>query len=240
MKGRPQRAERPRNENRTPSGVRRRRASRNAPRILIVDHREIYAASLGWALAPVARTAKWATRTLQALAILRRKAVDLLVIHPFFEDGDADAGEVIDRARYYLPGLPVVCCSSKPEPGARAVAEALETNGFFNLDLDPADICDAARTAATGGRWFAAVPGRHPDFADEELLVLNLLREGHDLPGIQSGLHGRMGSAEDWLDHLHARLKARGVQDLLRKAGWLGVFGIPPRPQLIEPPAAKY
>ncbi len=204
--------------------------------VLVVDHRELYAVSLVVALEPVAPRGRSATTWVSACSGGRGSVPDLLAINPFFEEGGHDASDVITHLHAVRLALPVLCWTTKPSPAAREIAELLGTDGYIHLELDTALLREAASVVAGGGKWFAEVPGRHPDFTDEELLVLNLLKGGRDLAGLQSGLHGLLGTAETWLEKLYTKLRARTHKGLIRKAVAAGLYQIPPSPGVVVAP----
>lgn len=206
--------------------------------VLVVDRRELFAISLAFALNQSPSGGRSATSWSAAVLAIGESVPGLLAVNPFFEDADHDAADVIALARQSHPALPVICWTTKSAPAAREMAERLSTGGYIHLDLPIPVVQEAAAIVQTGGAWWAEVPGRHEEFTDEELLVLTLLKEGHDLDSLRSGLHGRLGTAETWLEKLYTKLRARTHKGLVRKAAAAGLYEIPASPRVVTPPRA--
>jgi DNA-binding NarL/FixJ family response regulator len=207
-------------------------------RLLIADHRDIFAASLAQALTDLTPHTRWAHLWEEAEAALAEGDLSLLILNLAFEHEGHRGVDILDHARRAQPHLPVAVVSTHASMRRRREAERMGAAGYVHLDLPKVAVCQAVQVVAGGGRWFAETPGVPPGYTEEEMAVLRLLRQGEHLPGIRTMLHRPAADVLEHIGLLCARLGTDDTRELVHRAASLGLFDVPPWGAVIQPWAA--
>lgn len=147
--------------------------------------------------------------------------VDLPVV-----DGLTASGLVRETS----PQTAVLILTSLGRPGTLRRALAAKVNGFLLKDAPPAELADAIRAVAAGGRVvnsqlaLAAWDDGECPLTDRELAVLRLAAGGADVPDIAGELFLSAGTVRNYLTSAATKLNARNRVDAIRiadDAGWL-------------------
>lgn len=128
------------------------------------------------------------------------------------------------------PQTAVLILTSLGRPGTLRRALAAKVNGFLLKDAPPAELADAIRAVAAGGRVvnsqlaLAAWDDGECPLTDRELAVLRLAAGGADVSDIAGELFLSAGTVRNYLTSAATKLNARNRVDAIRiadDAGWL-------------------
>ncbi|MFA6311405.1 MAG: response regulator transcription factor [Sterolibacterium sp.] len=123
--------------------------------VLLVDDHTIFRSGLRRLLAdePDMRVDEEAGNAVDAMQILRRRSVDLVILDINMKG--RSGLEMLKLLRQEWPALPVLMVSMYPEEQFARVAMESGANGYVTKDAEPGELLAAIRTAAQGGRWLS-------------------------------------------------------------------------------------
>lgn len=164
----------------------------------------------------------------EILPAVRRHNPDVAVIDVDLPvvDGLTASGQIRDA----FPKTAVLILTSLGRPGTLRRALAAKVDGFLLKDAPPAELADAIRAVAAGGRVvnsqlaLAAWDDGECPLTDRELAVLRLAAGGADVPDIAGELFLSAGTVRNYLTSAATKLNARNRVDAIRiadDAGWL-------------------
>ncbi|GLW69280.1 DNA-binding response regulator [Kitasatospora phosalacinea] len=164
----------------------------------------------------------------EVVARARQTAPDVAVLDIDLPgtDGITAAGQLAEA----LPGCRTLILTSLGRPGNLRRALAAQVSGFLLKDIEPAQLADAIRTVAAGGRVvdpvlaLAALDSTPCPLTEREREVLRQAAEGTEPGQIAAGLHLSPGTVRNYLTAAVTKLNARNRVDAIRiarEADWL-------------------
>ncbi|MFC4910036.1 response regulator [Actinomadura gamaensis] len=159
-------------------------------------------------------------------ALAHRPDVAVLDIGLPGQDGIAAAAELRERA----PECRVVILTSITKPGVLRRALGARVEGFVAKDIRGADLADAIRTVAAGGRVvdqalaLAALQAPESPLTQRETEVLRMSATGAHPAQIAERLFLTYGTVRNYLSSAAVKLDARNRVDAIRiatEAGWI-------------------
>jgi len=161
-------------------------------RLLLVDDHAIVRSGLAQivALMPEVQVAAEASNGLEAVALLRQQAFDLLLMD--FNMPGICGTDLIARIKSRQPELPILVLSMHDRPQVAAQALKAGADGFITNNCEPKALLDAIRKVAAHGRYIAPdlaaqmafdrhnphQHAPHQRLTERELTVLRLLTQG--------------------------------------------------------------
>jgi DNA-binding NarL/FixJ family response regulator len=172
-------------------------------KILIADDHSVVRGGLRQFLcsAPDLRVAAEADSGREAMAVLDRQAVDLVLLDIALPD--VSGLEVLRRIKHKLPDLPVLIFSMYPEDDYAMAALNAGAAGYLMKDSEPEEILEAVRRAAKGARYLSprlaeqllagslppAAKQPHELLSAREFEVMLMMSRGKRLKEIGDKLH---------------------------------------------------
>ncbi|WP_084960344.1 response regulator transcription factor [Thermoactinospora rubra] len=141
-----------------------------------------------------------------------------------------DGLEVARELHEELPACGVLILTGVGTPGALKRALEVNVRGFLAKDAPPAQLADAIRKIADGGRVvdsslaIAAMTGPEAPLTPRELDVLGAAAEGSSIEEIARSLFLARGTVRNYLSRTRTKLGARSRIDAIRiarEAGWI-------------------
>ncbi len=121
------------------------------PTLLVVDDNETVLELLDLLLSHHGSTVLRATSGSQCLDIVRRQAVDLVILDVMMPG--MDGIQVSAELKRNLPSLPIILLTAKNDLATRAAAMALGVNEFVSKPIHNRDLLARVRTHIASRRW---------------------------------------------------------------------------------------
>jgi len=163
----------------------------------------------------------------EIIPAVRRYSPDVAVIDVDLPVVDGLTASALIRQA--SPQTAVLILTSLGRPGTLRRALAAKVDGFLLKDAPPAELADAIRAVAAGGRVvnsqlaLAAWDNGECPLTDRELAVLRLAAGGADVSDIAGELYLSTGTVRNYLTSAATKLNARNRVDAIRiadDAGW--------------------